>query len=739
MHKMPKTFFSLFFILLFVHLPRIASSQVNEVFQLEKNVRLATNEDDKTAAYLALSAYYLENNLEKADSLRNQLQSETVSFNKLNRTKIILQNVAVLEKMENYQALLETMRYFDKLDYSKFSTEIKTKILTNKGFAATFYNDRTKAQKYLNLALSLARSSRDFSQSTTILNLLAYESLINREKVKSIEFSEKAIEYARRSGDKKDLSHCFNIQAKIYQFFGENEVSIRKNFLAFELANEEKDYHELARFAYEIGQMQESVGNLGGANYYYEISLANAKKVKDKSQMGQAYSAIANVLRRDKKYKESLKMNFDALKLADPQKDQIRVGDIEKNIGQNLKDLGSLKEAKKHFQKAIEHYENGKNKERIAEIYLLIGEVLYAEGDKTKALEILLQSISTSERYGTLESKFKTYPLVAKIYNSLNQKDVSIKYLSEYIEYTERTFEREANNKIAQLGEQFRSEERDRMIAKQAESLDKQKRVRQLTESKLENATLRSKLQTYLLLVFFIIILLVSVIGFYRSRQNSIQQKRKEAEMSQILLRTQMNPHFIFNAMSIIQSYIYENDVKTSSEFLVSFSRLIRLILENSPKEFISIATEIDILTKYLETQKLRFEKRFEYEIICPEKMIFENTLIPPMITQPFVENSIAHGELHRLNNGKIIVEFAEKNGMLAIQIQDNGIGRQHAAKNKKGNDHQSMGMKISQDRIRIINEKQKSSGSLQISDLDPINNSGTLVEIFLPLKKELI
>ncbi len=739
MNRISKILFLLGLTLLFVYFPLKSFSQENKKSVLELAVKNANDEDAKTKAYVELGEFYLETDIEKAESLRENLENETVSFNKLNRTKLILLNVKILEKIGNYQGYLERMKYFDKLDYSKFHSEIRAEILTNKGFVATFTNDRGTAQKLFNEALTLVKATRDFTESTNIYNLLAYEALINREKIKAIEYTEKAIEYARRSGNKRDLSDCFNTQANIYHFFGENDVSIRKNFLAFELVNQEKAYYELSRFAYEIGQMQESVGNLGGANYYYEISLENAKKVNDKSQMGQAYSAIANVLRRDKKHKESLKMNFDALKLANPEKDQIRVGDIEKNIGQNLKDIGALSEAKKHYEKAIKHYEDGKNQGRVGEIYFLLGEILYAEGTKKQALDILLKSISISESFGSQEAKFKTYPLVAKIYNDLNQKDLSIKYLSEYIDFSEKTYEQEANSKIAQLGEQFRSEERDRMIAKQAESLDKQKRVRQLTESKLENATLRSRLQTYLLIAFLVIIILVSVIGFFRNRQIAIQQKRKEAEMSQILLRTQMNPHFIFNAMSIIQSYIYENDVKSSSEFLVSFSRLIRLILENSPKEFITIATEIDILTKYLETQKIRFEKRFEYEIICPEKLIFENTLIPPMITQPFVENSIEHGELHRIKNGKIIIRFAEQNSMLAIEIEDNGVGREHAGKNKKGIDHQSMALKISTDRIRIINEKQKSSGSLHISDLDPENNSGTLVEIFLPLKKELI
>ena len=107
-----------------------------------------------------------------------------------------------------------------------------------------------------------------------------------------------------------------------------------------------------------------------------------------------------------------------------------------------------------------------------------------------------------------------------------------------------------------------------------------------MTSTKLEVTELKNDQKNYIILGFLIIIILAGVIGFYRFNQTAIKQQQKEAEMLQTLLRSQMNPHFIFNSMSVIQSYIYDNDIKNSSKFLVNFSRLIRLILENSPKDF---------------------------------------------------------------------------------------------------------------------------------------------------------
>jgi LytS/YehU family sensor histidine kinase len=204
--------------------------------------------------------------------------------------------------------------------------------------------------------------------------------------------------------------------------------------------------------------------------------------------------------------------------------------------------------------------------------------------------------------------------------------------------------------------------------------------------------------------------------------------------MSQTLLRSQMNPHFIFNALAVIQSYIYENTPEKTSKFLVNFSRLIRLILENSPKEFITIDIEKEILSKYLTTQKLRFEDRFNFVINIDEELLFKRALIPPMITQPFIENSIEHGQLHTIERGIIEIHMKEHAGMLTIEITDNGVGRTKAGKIKKNKTHKSMAIDITRQRIEIMNKKYKGKGSLTIEDLDLQNSRGTRVIICLPI-----
>jgi sensor histidine kinase YesM len=299
--------------------------------------------------------------------------------------------------------------------------------------------------------------------------------------------------------------------------------------------------------------------------------------------------------------------------------------------------------------------------------------------------------------------------------------------LKKYTEFLKKTTFSIDSKAIEELTQSNTREERERLINTQEEELSKELKEKEILQ-------LQSDRQLLGIVIVVVVFFLSGLTLFFVNRQRNTLQEQRETEMSQTLLRSQMNPHFIFNALAVIQSYIYENTPEKTSSFLVNFSRLIRLILENSPKEFITIDIEKEILTKYLTTQKLRFEDRFNFELTIDEDLISKRALIPPMITQPFVENSIEHGQLHTVAEGLIKIIMHERDGMLEIEVTDNGVGREKSAQIKRNTNHKSMAMDITRERIRILNKKYKGKGSLEISDLDSISKTGTRVIICLPL-----
>jgi ligand-binding sensor domain-containing protein len=236
------------------------------------------------------------------------------------------------------------------------------------------------------------------------------------------------------------------------------------------------------------------------------------------------------------------------------------------------------------------------------------------------------------------------------------------------------------------------------------------------------------------------LIIILSLIFYARlvnqRRKNLLKERVAEAE--QHALRAQMNPHFIFNALNTIQRFIVENDKKKAYNYLEKFGALIRNTLENSRKKFITISDERQMLGLYLELESKRFEDQFEYEINV-DPTLSQAHSIPPMLIQPYVENSIRHGLIPKKSKGKVSINITVKDEQLMCTIEDNGIGREAALALKKSDDkHQSLGMKLTENRISLLKEEEKSDFSVNIIDLknEEGEATGTRVEIVLPLKQ---
>jgi len=319
---------------------------------------------------------------------------------------------------------------------------------------------------------------------------------------------------------------------------------------------------------------------------------------------------------------------------------------------------------------------------------------------------------------------------LAAIATKTGQLAAAYQFQKKYSNWLENSPVWHSAARIEEMAAANLREERERLILNQQASIERAQKEREIIE-------LQRDRQLFMLIIFIVAIIFGVIIYVLRVQQVKTRQEQREAELSQTLLRTQMNPHFVFNAMSVIQSYIYENDPEKSSQFLVNFSRLMRLILENSPKEFIPIELEREILDKYLTAQKMRFENRFEYELAISDDLLFNKAMVSPMITQPFIENAIEHGQLHTVKGGKIWVNMHTNDADLIIQIKDNGVGRKKSANTKKMKAHKSMAIDITRERIAILNKKYKFNGSLTMTDLDAVAQTGTVVTLVLPLKYE--
>lgn len=214
-----------------------------------------------------------------------------------------------------------------------------------------------------------------------------------------------------------------------------------------------------------------------------------------------------------------------------------------------------------------------------------------------------------------------------------------------------------------------------------------------------------------------------------------IKIKQQNTELEQKLLASQMNPHFIFNALSAIQSYMYNNQSEEAGNYLSGFSRLVRLILQNSRSRFIPLDDEIQTLKLYLKLQKLRFADKFEYEISHPEAGKLANIMVPPMMAQPFIENSIEHGILHKDGNGLISINISIREKNIGLEICDDGIGIKKARElNQNLRNHTSFATSITRERLTILEKTFKVKSEIKIIDRSTAEQtSGTRVILTIP------
>lgn len=272
------------------------------------------------------------------------------------------------------------------------------------------------------------------------------------------------------------------------------------------------------------------------------------------------------------------------------------------------------------------------------------------------------------------------------------------------------------------------------------------------TYSKTKSIQIKVVLPFYKQLWFYLLISMVTisvvVVYFKRKlrRKESLKQKElKQLELDKQLvnlklenLRSQMNPHFIFNALNSIQEYIVLNQQNLASTYLVKFSRLIRMYLEQSQEQEVTLEQELQALKLYLELEKVRFEQELNYNLDVDTTLNQQLIKLPSLFIQPYIENALKHGLHHKLDNRNLNITFCQHKNQLICTITDNGIGREAANKLKQQhiNFHKSFATQANKKRVDLINKDRKEKIKVEIIDLYTENNkpNGTQVLIKIPL-----
>ncbi len=532
---------------------------------------------------------------------------------------------------------------------------------------------------------------------------------------------------------------------------------------------------KLAKAFTQNGNYQESIDEY---KKLLNLKLSNYQQVEAYQGLGDNYKATNDAVKSVFNYQK-------ALDIANEHQIIPKITDLNSNIGEAYALGGAIEEAEEYFGNSLNLSKN-ENRRRAVEEKNKVADFYNQKQDFAKEIELrqeALDEINTLQSQGddeednnsALTPQRQNYK-IANAYVAQDKYEEAIPFLQKSITEADAkedlVVQKDATRKLSEIYRDIgdfdkaaESYERyvavvDELYIQKEQELSqatrfskeialKQNRItsleseRALNESRyqlaFENQELiekNNRVQKWIIgsLIAIAVLLLFTA---YNQRRNVNQQKYANNQLALKSLRSQMNPHFIFNALNSVNSFIASNDERAANRYLSEFSQLMRSVLENSEEGFIPLSKEIDLLRLYVKLEHFRFKDKFNYEVNVDEGLVLDDFVIPPMLLQPYVENAVWHGLRYKEEKGNLVIDF-NQNGKdtVVITITDDGIGRKKSKELKTENQkkQKSKGMGNIKKRIAILNEMYQDKVDVMVEDAFE-KGIGTRVQ--LTLKKD--
>ncbi len=450
---------------------------------------------------------------------------------------------------------------------------------------------------------------------------------------------------------------------------------------------------------------------------YFKKALEIYKKIGDNISVADINLNLGVCASRNDDYKESNRYYKHALNVYAELNDSNRVASVMNNLACNYLKIKDYDMATEYFKKAVEVFDILNNKTGKIHALSGLGDAYALHGNKSKAIEFYKQCEGLNKEVGLLETQMDNLYSLYETYKDINQFKDALRVIEEYHYIKDSLFSEEQTNKMLELESKY---------------------IYQKSQNQVSELTAKNRLYLIVITIIFFLVMLAIAYWIFYFRTKRLEEKQRLLRLEQKVLRTQMNPHFIFNSLSVIQCYVLDNKTVDAVDFLADFAGLMRLVLQYSQEEFITLAQEKDILDYYINLQNRRFGDKISYKIIVDEKLDYTKTMIPPMLAQPFIENSFEHGELLKKKDANITVSFKKDGKTIAYCIEDNGVGVEESAINKTNNakKHKSLALKITRERLKLINNKNNNRVRLTVEDRKNYGLEGTRVVFTIPLRE---
>lgn len=581
------------------------------------------------------------------------------------------------------------------LFFARLSAQvIDTTITATNGVAVNSASDK--------LLKSISDNAGPEEISSAYYNLS--EELVKAENFPKAEFyMNKAIASEKETKAKKNLSIYYRELARIQESQNKNQDAAASYKIAAQSTNDtlEKslntnDANRLLHFSSPQDQLQ----YLNANNIILTNTTNSYEKIQNYNQLANTNIALNNSGVAMQNYR-------DALITAGTNNDNsIRIKSNMVNLLTQTNDFGSAVDLQKEI--VDDAKKNNDAEKQVIQLRNLSN--LYFRIDSNAAgLQTLQNAYDLAVQNGNLRQARESAIALGAYYTKNNEQEKASQLYSDFVAHLNDLVSRDKSlidRNLFLINEEKISE------------LEKQKRMQ---DELMHRTNIYNYVMGGSLVLISAFLLLIARTGI------SLRKKNKQIALQS--LRKEMNPHFIFNSLNSVNQFIANNNEREANKYLTSYSNLMRNIMENSNKDYVSLAVEMEQLKKYLELEKLRFPEKFDYEIEIDPSINPDELPVPNMIIQPNLENAIWHGLRYKESKGLLKLKFQKENNKTVITIEDNGIGLTESKKIKTKNQklHESLGLKNVQERIRLLNEIYKSNIGFTINEK---NEGGVIVQL---------
>jgi tetratricopeptide (TPR) repeat protein len=546
-----------------------------------------------------------------------------------------------------------------------------------------------------------------------------------------LQASQRALAIFQRLGNQEAIGSVLNYIGVNYQNQGNYDKAIEYCLQGLEIRRKIQDHPGIAFSLINMGNMYLAADELKSALEYYQQSLAYSQE-KGLPSLDYALLRLGETYRRLGQYEKAL------LYLQ-------RIVRTNSNHILALNSVGEVYFARKEYDLSLKHLlkslslvEKGNDRTR-ATVLNNISNVYNAQERYPIALSYAQRSLALSRRIGGRQEIKNAAQTLSQIYAGLHDFAHAYEYQNLFISLKDSITSQEYTQRLAIL-------EANLELAKKQAHIETLTQEQQLHRQELKRqAILRNFFIAGLGFTLVLGLVIFRNIGLKRKaelllkdrlerdleferlekEQKLADYKSRTADLEMMALRAQMNPHFIFNCLNSINRFILKNEPDAASDYLTKFSKLIRLILQNSQAKSVCLENELEALCLYIDMEISRFEDQFSYQITLDPALEIEHLEVPPLIIQPYVENAIWHGLMNKEGKGHLLIDLRRESNTLCCVITDDGVGREQAAalKSKSANKNKSLGMQITAHRLELINALNDKATTVEVTDL--VDSSG--------------